>query len=112
MTTYKVVNGFTDAQDNNKVYKPGPDSFYPKGDYKPSKERIEELSTVHPKHKRIFIEAVEDAGAAADETDEEKEKEAIKAELDSLGVSFHPNTGLEKLKDKLAEAKAEKEKKE
>jgi hypothetical protein len=115
--TYKVVNGFTDTQDNNKVYKVG--NTYPKGNYKPSEERIEELSSVHPKLKRIFIEAIEaDEGTDKteqeqdDEKSEEKEKEEVKAELESLGVSFHPNTGLEKLKEKLEEAKAEKEDKE
>jgi hypothetical protein len=100
MANYKVVNGFTDLEDKKKVYKIG--DTYPK-----------ELSSVHPKHKRIFIEALEkDEGDADDEQDEEQEKEAIKSELESLGVSFHPNTGLEKLRDKLEEAKAKQEDKE
>jgi hypothetical protein len=68
------------------------------------------LSSVHPKHKRIFIERAEE-GAELDQ-DEENEKEEIKSELESLGVSFHPKTGLEKLRDKLKEAKEEKEDKE
>jgi hypothetical protein len=38
MTTYKVVNGFTDSKDKNKVYKIG--DTYPKGKYEPSEERI------------------------------------------------------------------------
>lgn len=36
---------------------------------------------------------------------EEVEIEAIKAELESLDVSFHPNTGLKKLREKLEEIK-------
>jgi hypothetical protein len=107
MTQYIVVNGFTDLEDNKKKYKAG--KPYPRGEYKPTEERIEELSSVHPKHKRIFIEAIEEPNP--DDT-EEKEKMEIKAELESLGVSFHPNTGLERLKEKLEKAKAEKEDKE
>lgn len=109
MKTYKVVNGFTDTKDKNRRYKIG--DAYPKGSYKPTETRIKELSSVHPKHKRIFIEVLEE-NPAANEQDDEKEKEAIKAELGSLGVSFHPNTGIEKLRDKLIEAKADKDSKE
>lgn len=98
MATYKVINAFKDAEDNNTRYKAGEE--YPKGDLKPAKKRIEELSSVHPKYNRVFIKVVEDL--------EEEEKESIKAELESLGISYHPNTGLEKLKEKLEEAKAAK----
>lgn len=35
-------------------------------------------------------------------------KEEVKAQLDSLGVKYHPATGLDKLKAKLAEATAQK----
>lgn len=54
MATYKVVNAFTDLEDNNTRYKAGDE--YPKGDLKPTKKRIEELSKEHPKYKRVFIE--------------------------------------------------------
>jgi hypothetical protein len=107
MPKFKVVNSFTDTKDKKKKYRVG--DVYPRGEYQPTEERIEELSSVHPKHKRIFIEAIEEPKA---ENAEEKGKEEIKAQLESLGVSFHPNTGLEKLKEKLEEAKAEKEDKE
>ncbi|MEH7389648.1 hypothetical protein [Bacillus sp. JJ1474] len=101
---YKVISRFRD--NDGQVYEVGED--YPKGDSKPIGARIEQLSSVHPKYKRVFIEAASD-----DKTDlEEKEKEEIKAELESIGVSFHPNTGLEKLREKLEEAKASKETKE
>jgi hypothetical protein len=98
MATYIVVNAFEDLQDNKTRYKAG--DPYPKSDHKPTKKRIEELSSVHPEHNLVFIKSVEDA--------EEEEKESIKAELDSLDISYHPNTGQEKLKEKLEEAKAEK----
>jgi len=104
---YKVVNSFTDLEDNKTLYRVGDD--YPKGDHKPSKKRIKELSEIHPKQKRIFIEEVEDEDEKADrEAKESEEKNAIRTELESFGVSAHPNTGLEKLKEKLEEAKAEK----
>lgn len=54
---YKVINGFQDTQDSNREYKK--DSIYPRADYTPSEERIEELSTVHPKEKKVFIEEIE-----------------------------------------------------
>ncbi|MFS0822169.1 hypothetical protein [Bacillus sp. 1P02SD] len=105
---FKVINRFKDTHDNDTEYEVGEE--YPKGDYQPSEERLKALQEVHPKYKRIFIEAV---GTDEDKVKaEEQEKEAIKAELESLGVSLHPNTGLEKLREKLAEAKAEKENKE
>ncbi|WP_306009347.1 hypothetical protein [Bacillus sp. MMSF_3328] len=58
MATYKVVNAFKDAEDNNTRYKAGEE--YPKGDLKPTKKRIEELSKVHPEYKRVFIEEVKE----------------------------------------------------
>lgn len=101
---YKVINRFHDAEDNNRLYRKGDE--FPQGDSKPSKERIKQLTSVHPEHKKAFIQAVEEGQS------EDEEKETIKAELEALGVSFHPNTGLEKLRDKLEEAKAEQDKKE
>jgi predicted transcriptional regulator len=56
---YIVVSRFKDTQDNNSIYKKG--DTYPKGDYKPTKKRIEELSNgEHPKYKRVFIEEVKE----------------------------------------------------
>lgn len=107
---YKVINEFIDAEEKTR-YKVG-DTF-PKDGSKPSKKRFEELSVIHPKRKRIFIEEVEDEDEKADrEAKESEEKNVIRTELESLGVSAHPNTGLEKLKEKLEEAKAEKANKE
>jgi len=113
---YKVINKFKDKEDNNTFYNVGDE--YPKGDYNASEDRIEELSKPHPKYKNAFIEVVEtdeektDHEAKEKAAAEEEEKNAIKAELESMGGSVHPNTGLEKLREKLVEAKAEKENKE
>lgn len=53
---YKVINPFYDKEDNNNHYNVGDE--YPKGDYKPTKKRIAELSNQHPKYNRSFIEEV------------------------------------------------------
>jgi len=54
---YKVINKFKDSKDNNTLYEVGDE--YPKGDYKPTKKRIEELSKEHKHYKRVFIQEVE-----------------------------------------------------
>lgn len=110
---YKVVNKFYDNEDNGTFYNVG--DVYPKGENEPTQERLEELSKTHPKYKVAFIELVEtdkekasrELKEAQDKAKDDEEKNAIKAELESLGVSVHPNTGIEKLKEKLEEAKAE-----
>ncbi len=56
--TYKVINRFIDTLDNNTLYRIG--EFYPKGNYKPTKKRISDLSKEHPKFKCVFIEKVEE----------------------------------------------------
>ena len=55
---YKVINAFRDKEDNNTHYKAG--DMYPKGKFKPTKKRFEELSKKHAKHKVAFIEEVKD----------------------------------------------------
>lgn len=50
---YKVINRFRDVEDNNTIYEVGDE--FPKGDSKPTKKRIDELSKAHPKYKSIFI---------------------------------------------------------
>jgi hypothetical protein len=55
---YKVTKDFKDVQDNNRLYKEGDE--FPKGNSKPSKKRIEELSSKHPKHKVSFIKEVKE----------------------------------------------------
>lgn len=50
---YKVINDFKDKLDEGTHYKKG--DIYPKGDYKPTKKRIAELSKEHPQYKCAFI---------------------------------------------------------
>jgi hypothetical protein len=66
---YKVINGFRDVQDNNRLYKEGDE--FPSGDSKPSKKRIEELSKKHPKHKVAFIEEVKEKPKKKSKKDKE-----------------------------------------
>ncbi|MEK5390207.1 hypothetical protein NSQ59_07455 [Margalitia sp. FSL K6-0131] len=104
---YKVINRFRDKDNNNILYREG--DQYPVEGYEASNERIQELSTEHPLHKKVFIEKVEtEDDKVTREAKETEERAAIRAELETMGVSVHPNTGLEKLKEKLEEAKAEK----
>lgn len=55
---YKVINSFRDKEDNNTLYKVGEE--FPKGDSKPSKKRIEQLSKTHPIYKSVFIQEVKE----------------------------------------------------
>lgn len=57
MPKYIVLKDFTDLQDDNYVYRAG--KPYPhKG--KPTKKRVEELSTKNNKRKEIFIQEVDE----------------------------------------------------
>jgi hypothetical protein len=67
---FKVVNEFKDTKDKNTIYKVG--EVYPKTEHKPSEKRIKELSGVHPKYKRVFIEKIEEKQS---EPQKGKEKE-------------------------------------
>ena len=53
---YKVLHSFRDKDNNNILYEAGKE--YPRGGYKPTKKRIEELSKKHKHHKVAFIEEV------------------------------------------------------
>lgn len=55
---YKVINKFMDTQNDNTLYNVGDE--YPKGSYKPTKKRIEELTKPHPKYKCAFIEELKE----------------------------------------------------
>ncbi|WP_088033528.1 hypothetical protein [Evansella clarkii] len=56
---YKVINRFKDTKDNDgHIYEAG--DPYPAEGKKATKKRIEELSKVHPKYKKVFIEEVKD----------------------------------------------------
>ncbi|WP_419962178.1 hypothetical protein [Psychrobacillus sp. BM2] len=54
---YKAINKFIDKENEDTLYNVGDE--YPKGDYKPTKKRIDELSKVHPKYKAAFIKQKE-----------------------------------------------------
>jgi len=53
---YKVVNSFFDKEDGNRLYEVG--QSYPRTGVKPSKERIELLSSNKNDEKKVFIKEV------------------------------------------------------
>lgn len=71
MADYKVINAFKDKEDNNTVYNVG--DVYPKGDFKPTKKRIDELSKKHPEYDVAFIAPV--TGEKVKVENEEKKTE-------------------------------------
>ncbi|NMH67287.1 hypothetical protein HF072_00520 [Bacillus sp. RO3] len=82
-----VVNEFQDLEDDKKVYKVG--EAYPKGDYKPSEERVKELSSEHPKYKRVFIEAkAQDLNELSDAELKKVKNDDMKAYLDKEGIEY------------------------
>lgn len=74
----RVVNLFKDIEHDGHVYKPG--DVYPAEGYEADPERVDFLSNVHPKLKRIFLANIE-----LIKTEEEKtEREAKEAEEKNL----------------------------
>ena len=59
--TYRVLEYFKDLQDDGYKYRAG--DTYPRAGYKPSKDRIAELSTGKNKRNRPLIIRVEDEPA-------------------------------------------------
>lgn len=57
MIKYEVISKFVDLIDNKHVYEVGAE--YPRQGYKPTDERIKELSTVNNKLKKAVIVAVD-----------------------------------------------------
>lgn len=53
---YKVVTSFFDKEDKNRLYEVG--QSYPRTGFKPSKERIELLSSNKNSEKQVFIKEV------------------------------------------------------
>ncbi|MGF7046393.1 hypothetical protein J2T13_000869 [Paenibacillus sp. DS2015] len=53
---HKVINRFKDNDEGGTIYSVG--ESYPKGNSKPTKKRIEELSKVHSEYNVAFIEEV------------------------------------------------------
>lgn len=63
---YTVINQFTDLQDNEYRYNVG--DTYPREGYVPSAERIEMLSTMNNRQRKVLIKAVETESAEITET--------------------------------------------
>jgi hypothetical protein len=55
---YKVINRFIDKEDKDTLYEV--DEVYPKGDYKPTKKRVEVLLKEHPTYKCKFIKEIKE----------------------------------------------------
>lgn len=98
MDRYQVLKKFRDIH-TKEIYKPTTEIEL-------TVERAEEVTKNLDDSFLVRIENEENKDGA------DEEIQAVKDELKSLGVSFHPNTGLEKLRIRLEEAKAEKENKE
>lgn len=64
---YRVLEYFTDLQDNNYPYNVG--DTYPHEGYEPTEERINELSGTGNVRHRPLIEAIEEAVNTAEEAD-------------------------------------------
>lgn len=74
--SYKVINPFKDKEDNDTLYQKGEN--YPKGDFKPTKKRLELLLTIHPTRQLTFIVEEKDPdedNKKAEEKKVEKPKE-------------------------------------
>ena len=56
--TYKVIHSFKDLKDNNHIYHEGEDT-YPREGLKPTKKRIDELSSNKNKLGEVLIKKVE-----------------------------------------------------
>jgi hypothetical protein len=67
---YKVIEVFTDLQDNNYRYNVGDE--YPRTGYKPSTRRIDELSGTNNKRGKPLIKAVQESAESVTEGIEEK----------------------------------------
>lgn len=55
---FKVIKPFRDKEDKNTSYEVG--DAYPKGSFKPTKKRFDELSELHPQYKAPFIQEVKE----------------------------------------------------
>lgn len=69
---YKVIEVFTDLQDNNYRYNVG--NEYPRMGYKPSTKRIDELSGANNKRGKPLIKAAQESVQSVTEGVKEKPK--------------------------------------
>lgn len=56
--TYKVIHSFKDLKDNDYIYHEGKDT-YPRKGLKPTKKRIDELTSTKNKIGKVLIEKIE-----------------------------------------------------
>ena len=56
---YEVIHSFQDLEDKQHVYIAGKD-YYPRNGLTPTKERIQELSTINNKVGKIFIKNIKE----------------------------------------------------
>ncbi len=61
---YKVIEYFTDNQDNGYAYNVGDE--YPRQGYEPSAERIQELTTTNNKRHMVFIKPIDNENSEED----------------------------------------------
>lgn len=69
---YRVIEVFTDLQDSNYRYNVGDE--YPRTGYKPSTERIDELSGANNKRGKPLIKAMQESTESVIEGIDEKPK--------------------------------------
>ena len=75
---YKVIEYFTDLQDNGYAYNVGDE--YPRQGYKPSEGRIQELLTTNNKRHMVFIKPIDNGNSAEDQETAETVAEAAAEE--------------------------------
>lgn len=78
--TYKVINYFTDLQDNNHAYNVGDD--FPRSGKQVSKERLTELSNTSNRQKKALIERVDEQVNLSDMNVSELKKLAKEREIE------------------------------
>lgn len=78
--TYKVINYFTDLQDNNHAYNVGDD--FPRSGKQVSKERLTELSNTSNRQKKALIEHVDEQVNLSDMNVSELKKLAKEREIE------------------------------
>lgn len=100
---HKVLVTFKEKYDDNRIYEE--DSPYPQGDFKPTEERIAELSTEKNEYGYAFIgnpDGEFDATFELEKLSPEAIKEQytndeIKARLDELGIEYKSSDNKDKL---------------
>lgn len=102
---YKVINYFTDLEDNNHVYNPADPSCntYPREGLKPTDERIAELSGKDNKQGKPLIEKVEEKTGI-----ENMKVDDLKAYAKENGIKLDGATKKDEILAKIKEAEAAK----